>query len=306
MALIPALFLCTLHYVYSLLTIWHSFWARFAWFPPQPLLIPRRRVPKHLAILFIADAGLNTVEVEACLVQSVIDVVGWCCAVGIEKLTVYDEYGKILSCSQIIRSSLPKDVSEASCEYDVEYPLTPPLSDHSESRPVTPLHSVLLDMHTSSIHFSKKQKKPKHRKAGVTQRKENVNRLSMKQFTLCLASRESSKPAIASVAQELASRNRRIWRDKARFDDFILTVEEFHNLLDCYDTLSSPDFMIVHPLNPLHRNQRPLELHGYPPWHIRLTEIYHNRHHLSSKSIDESTFNHALDEFATAEMRFGK
>ena len=98
--------------------------------------------------------------------------------------------------------------------------------------------------------------------------------------------------------------------------------------------VSSPDFMIVHP--PLYQNKTPLELHGYPPWHIRLTEMqyvlflidgsklttssYNGSSNHRAKLVwpfdcqstrepllfDEITFNHALDEFAAAEMRFGK
>lgn len=37
--------------------------------------------------------------------------------------------------------------------------------------------------------------------------------------------------------------------------------------------LSSPDFMIVHPIGFSRTTYSPLELHGFPPWHIRLTEI---------------------------------
>ena len=36
------------------------------------------------------------------------------------------------------------------------------------------------------------------------------------------------------------------------------------------NNLSSPDFLILHSVGSLHT---PAELHGFPPWHIRLTEI---------------------------------
>jgi len=37
--------------------------------------------------------------------------------------------------------------------------------------------------------------------------------------------------------------------------------------------LSSPDFMIIHPIDFFDTSSTPPELHGFPPWHIRLTEI---------------------------------
>lgn len=40
------------------------------------------------------------------------------------------------------------------------------------------------------------------------------------------------------------------------------------------DGLSPPDFMIVHSLSAeTTAHNAPLELHAFPPWHIRLTEI---------------------------------
>ncbi|KAF5384894.1 hypothetical protein D9615_001488 [Tricholomella constricta] len=231
--------------------------------------------------------------------------------------------GTLLKSSQNIRDSLGDDPDESSSESEVEYPLTPPPSDYSESRPMSPQHGSQLDMHTVTIRVSNKQTNPRPRKDAFNWRKDHgINHSLEKQMTLCLASRESSKPAIASLAQSFASRNKRKSRKSTKYpkgDAFTLTVDALDSLLESADhTLSSPDFMIIHPINPIHYNETPLELHGYPPWHIRLTEIYHNRfqhlptwsirHPLSSQPIplDETTFNQALDEFATAEMRFGK
>jgi len=39
------------------------------------------------------------------------------------------------------------------------------------------------------------------------------------------------------------------------------------------DGLSSPDFMIIHHLTASCRVSAPPELHGFPPWQLRLTEI---------------------------------
>lgn len=93
--------------------------------------------------------------------------------------------------------------------------------------------------------------------------------------------------------------------------------------------------MIIYPIDLPCTYPSPAELHGFPPWHIRLTEIlfvlsfFHDSfsdllcslkeprigmlHSLFTwrtlsipLSLDEDTFREALDEFASAEMRFGK
>jgi dehydrodolichyl diphosphate syntase complex subunit NUS1 len=110
-----------------------------------------------------------------------------------------------------------------------------------------------------------------------------------KSLTLCLASRRSSKQAIATIACLFASRRNRKSRrtlKRTKNDSFKLSVEVLNASLEgtisaaferggpqpvvADSSLSSPDFLILHSTYSSHT---PLELHGFPPWHIRLTEI---------------------------------
>lgn len=45
------------------------------------------------------------------------------------------------------------------------------------------------------------------------------------------------------------------------------------------------------------------ELSGYPPWQIRLTEIYHVK---NNHGVGYQVFLKALYSFANAQMRFGR
>jgi undecaprenyl pyrophosphate synthase len=91
---------------------------------------------------------------------------------------------------------------------------------------------------------------------------------------------------MASAVQALAQSEALKDTDTA----FKLSVEEFNDLVESMSTvllplplgknvisvcvgesgLPAPDLMIVHSTSCEHR---PLELHGFPPWQIRLTEI---------------------------------
>jgi len=74
--------------------------------------------------------------------------------------------------------------------------------------------------------------------------------------------------------------------------------------------------MLVHRIHA--SNTSELELHGFPPWQIRLTEFDENKpldltwhrwaHHTRSagRPLDETEFRRALDTYAAAEMRLGK
>lgn len=81
--------------------------------------------------------------------------------------------------------------------------------------------------------------------------------------------------------------------------------------LECDSALSEPDFTIVRAVEPNYV-KAPLELHGFPPWHLRLTEIHHSQYQEQpmttgrSCMLDEMAFREALDEYAMAEFRFGR
>jgi dehydrodolichyl diphosphate syntase complex subunit NUS1 len=96
----------------------------------------------------------------------------------------------------------------------------------------------------------------------------------------------------------------------------------------------APDLVIVHHCSPAKRSRSPLELHGFPPWQIRLSEIQwaHSSlvrypiHPVFSHdeyaatywrwlmpwrrrqvvTLSEAKFRLALDDYASAEMRLGK
>ncbi|KAG6851162.1 hypothetical protein H0H93_015172 [Arthromyces matolae] len=67
-------------------------------------------------------------------------------------------------------------------------------------------------------------------------------------------------------------------------------------------TLSPPDFMIVHPFDPLADRSAPLELHGFPPWQQETSAA----HLFKYIPLTEDALSRALDQFSAAEMRFGK
>ncbi|KAJ4486076.1 hypothetical protein J3R30DRAFT_3281846, partial [Lentinula aciculospora] len=208
------------------------------------------------------------------------------------------------------------------------YPPTPPLSDYSESRPLSP-HE---DMSDSQIPFLTLRISPLQsavRGVACSIRHRHVPNFTLtaskkpQPIILHLLSREASKPSIASSARAIARTERRNSGLIVK-DNFRLTVNNFESYLEGKNGLSPPDFMIIHPIHPSKYHRSPIELHGYPPWQIRLTEIYCNRFrkqyearlmwflpsHVSStllsSSLTEWEFREALDQFASAEFRLGK
>ncbi|EKM83917.1 hypothetical protein AGABI1DRAFT_51492 [Agaricus bisporus var. burnettii JB137-S8] len=308
MDLLPALILRVLHFLYALTSLARSFWKRQTRPYPRTLQSPRQKLPKNLAVVFVGDTNISPDIVQRTIFESLLNLVEWCRIVGIPKLIIYEEHGHILRLErQICETIFGQEFEQHSSDSEMDYqPLTPPASVYSESRQLSPCQSAT-DV-TSIQCQGQKNSEP-----------------SVLTPSLCLLSSRSSKDAIANLARSLylehGSDSTNVRRRKLKSTNFSLTVDYVDSRLQDETGFLPPDFMIVHPINPLQYNRTPLELHGFPPWHMRLTEIYLNqddrrawRHWLRSRLtytpgptvLDEISFRTALDEFALAEMRFGK
>ncbi|KAJ7596990.1 hypothetical protein C8J56DRAFT_918845 [Mycena floridula] len=303
-----------LHVLQSLLVLVVSLRKRLTYTLPLQLTAARRLVPKHLAVLFTIDSALDLEETEISILENVEYLVRWCQVVGIEKLSLYDTKGIFYSSPQKIREivHLQDESGAVTTDSEVDFPLTPPLSD--SSRPISPIN-VSKGPAFKTIHFVSQTPR---RSTTRTRRRKSVTKPN-DSFTIYLLSSQASKESIASIARSLAARHR-----GQSSVDFSLSVSALSSRLEGPDGFPAPDFMIVHPLSPSTYHRAPLELYGFPPWQMRLTEIYLNRYHKRhrtwasrfiagrkttrqiSLALTELEFREALDKFAEAEMRFGK
>lgn len=165
-----AFLLHAFHLIYTIVIRVRCLWPRFST-PPQTIHSPRHRIPKHLAIVFVINELISLETAQDVLCTSVMNAVEWCQYIGIKKLTVYDERGErsrklycagidvvtadmLSKCTQRIRESLPIHRQEHDCSKSETYfPLTPPPSDYSESRPISPAQSDGDSIPVTTIHI---------------------------------------------------------------------------------------------------------------------------------------------------------
>ncbi|KIJ68498.1 hypothetical protein HYDPIDRAFT_82528 [Hydnomerulius pinastri MD-312] len=134
------------------------------WKPPHPLTAPRNKLPAHLCLTLVGSDNLTREETESAFIQCLQNVAAWCREIGIESLTAYDRDGILAGCSETARERVfaVEEGFEDSCESEVEYPLTPPLSEPSGSRDQSPDRAKLpVDLCVialkSSSHVSKRR-----------------------------------------------------------------------------------------------------------------------------------------------------
>jgi len=285
---------------------------------PHELLYPRKQTPRHLALLLVSDGDGSTSagDVLVCYLESMQRIVGWCRTVGIRELTAYDRDGllsaNIEQVSQCL--SLPNQHHSEDETSEMEYPLTPPPSDVSDSRPLSPvsLRSLNLDVSTLEIHAVPSAEEQNVR--GIKLRRKtqpNSERTNTDDVVIHVISRSSGKPAVARAAHVMAKDSE--WQQQR------IGIRDLNAILEGDRGLPSPDLMIIYNISPsLRQRKQPLELHGFPPWQITVTE-FHDCSDYSPLSwpwvgapspnpepLSEIGFRRGLDEFAEAQMRFGK
>ncbi|EPT03845.1 hypothetical protein FOMPIDRAFT_1114818 [Fomitopsis schrenkii] len=327
MSWLASLILALFHVVHWLVTSARRFLA----IPkqPQPLVAQRSKLPTHLALLLVLNPHCDRDAVEETLVESVERAVTWCRAAGINRLTVYDREGFLSTLSLDIRKRLVKTFAtpsnDSDLETELEYPLTPPSSDDSDSRPLSPDSEVTpFKLCVTSMQIPGHAGKARRRLLGVksTTRRRRPTGGPVSEpttpapITLHILSRKAGKPAIAEVANALL---RRRVADRPLRDGKQLPVTSeagISSLLQGDSGFPEPDLMLVHHIHPNPTSDL-LDLHGFPPWQIRLTEFGRDesveiwwrrwRHpHSAGKPLNEIEFRRALDTYAAAEMRLGK
>ncbi|THH16811.1 hypothetical protein EW146_g3880 [Bondarzewia mesenterica] len=316
-----------IHVFYSLVIALSSIRSRSQRLP-LPLAAARTKFPTHLALVLthVDETEHESHEdLEEALIECVRRAATWCQACGISRLTVYDRQGVLGECSELMEKYLSPPAmksKEKGTANGIAYPLTPPLSDDSDSSIISPLDDSLQEgLRVVTIHptgRTHEKRRLSRTKSGTKRRRSPCEGKSpqLKAFTLHIVSRDSGKPAIASVANSLlrsTSRTRVGKPDPVRSESFKLTIDDLQYKLEGEHGFAPPDLMIVHHVTPPKLRRIPLELYGFPPWQIRLTEIHHNkydgrRHWLRPPCVilDEVDFRQALDEFSGSEMRLGK
>lgn len=317
--MVASLFLWFLHLLHALLVFLTTRFQKRRHSPPQPVSAYRSKLPKHLAIILVSDVAVNPKHTEELYLECLVRVVKWCRALGIEQLTAYDAEGVLLGYSDVIqeRLALHDDLPTDESESEPEYPLTPPLSEASESRSHSPdFEDFPVQLNVTTVRCFKKGASHNRPREVAVRRRAHHKRSPYNPLTLHIISRSASKAAIASAARSLLDeefRKRQNSHDLERVKTYELPISELNSILE--GGLPSPDFMIVHHVYP-QDPQPPLELHGFPPWQIALTEIHQtiihdvaplkHIHDSMQILITKEAFCRALDEYAGAQFRLGR
>jgi len=260
---------------------------------------PRGKIPGHIALVLAhGDAqkrhGQLLVEDVKAMLESVLRVAGWCQDTGVGKLTVYDREGVLDANASYLRRKLvpaqqPHQKSIKPARFVSDLP-TPPASDTSTGATEVdsdPEDSKAVGMTQFTIPPPATDSKPLH-----------VNIISDK----------DGRTEVALCARQIAAFQREQKDPLESASLFKLDINTLDAVLEA--KLQSPDMLLVHSMSPA-LFKKPLELHAFPPWQIRLTEMHHSQVRSFSpfgKSyavVESDAFARALDIYSDAEFRVG-
>ncbi|KAG9126963.1 hypothetical protein FRC07_001181 [Ceratobasidium sp. 392] len=260
----------------------------------------REKIPEHIALVLAhGDAqkrhGQLYVEDVKAMLESVLRVAGWCQEAGVEKLTVYDREGVLESNASYLRRKLiptqqpTKYTNAVKPAKFVNHLLTPPPSDAS----------------TEATEVESDSEYPSH---GATQFTVPASSPESRNLHLNIISDKDGRTEVALCARQIAVFQRDQKNPLESASLFQLDINTLDAVLEA--KLQSPDMLLVHSMEP-GVFKRPLELHAFPPWQIRLTEMHHSQvrsflpFRNSYTPVEADAFSRALDIYSDAQFRLG-
>ncbi|KAF4311135.1 Di-trans-poly-cis-decaprenylcistransferase-like protein [Botryosphaeria dothidea] len=223
------------------------------------------RLPQHLSIILdFNDDEQRGAGLEG-LVNDISEVAAWCASAGIPALSVYEKTG-------ILKNYLPATHRKISQTLESYFGPTkkPTLSLRAPNQPS----------------FSPPATPPELAAASPS---DTNNRAPLSHLTILLLSAEDGRSTLVDLTKTLAEMSQ---RNKITPSDISM------ELIDAEITesvMGEPDLLIL--FGPR------VALKGYPPWQVRLTEIFHSP---DTSGVGYQTFLRGLHKFAKAQMRFGR
>lgn len=232
-----------------------------------------KRLPEHLSIILkLEEGGRGDAGIET-LIDEVAEVSAWCACAGIPMLSIYEKTGKSRLCphatfstnsfSGALKHRIPATHRAVSRKFGSYFGATHPA----------------LSIRAPHI--------PSMESAPTTPLTEDTP--SLGQLSILLISEEDGQDSIVDLTKTLTEMSQ---RGKISADDINI------DLLDAElseSVMGEPELLILFGPH--------VELDGYPPWQIRLTEIYNVQ---DNNGVGYQVFLRALYNYAQTQMRFGR
>ena len=226
------------------------------------------RLPAHISVILDfheSDEDQGNAGLEG-LVNDVCEIAAWCACAGIPQLSVYEQKGILKNCIPQTHASISSTLE--SYFGPVRKPTVSLRAPHlpSYSPPHTPPRSSTPHSHSDNA----KNTPPHH-------------------LNILLLSANDGRDTMVDLTKTLAEMAQKDALDPRHISADLIDME----LTEAVS--GEPDLLVL--FSPT------VELKGYPPWQLRLTEIYHVT---DNKGVNYQVFIRALHNYSKCEMRLGR
>lgn len=242
-----------------------------------------RRLPKHLSVILTLDEDARGGTGLAKLIEEASDIAAWCASARIPQLSIYEKTGTWIPTWGAI-----------------------PTPNLGKKRLMIFSHVGILKGYLPRVHRSMTQKLaayfgPNTPGIGIraphcpsietapTLAASRIENDGLKHLSVMILSAEDGRDSIVDLTKTLADMSQ---RGKISTSD--ITIE----LVDAElseSVMGEPDLLLL--FGPR------VELVGYPPWQVRLTEISHVQ---DNEGVNYQVFYRGLLKYAGAQMRWGR
>ncbi len=232
-------------------------------------------------ILTLEEDGKGGAELER-LVNEAADIAAWCASAGIPQVSVYEKTGKRFDPRLSLVQSSPWLTLRYLGVLKGYLPET--------HRAVSQKFAAYFGHKFPGLSLSAPHVAPVSAPASSqTELIEGPNGPEPKHLTMMLLSAEDGRDSIVDLTKTLAEMAQRSKISSADISIDLVDAELTESVM------GEPDLLILFGPN--------VELSSYPPWQVRLTEIFHVK---DNQGVGYQVFYRALSKYGQAQMRRGK
>jgi dehydrodolichyl diphosphate syntase complex subunit NUS1 len=240
------------------------------------------RLPKHISVILDfhdSDEDLGNAGLEG-LVNDVCEIAAWTASAGIPFLSIYEETGKVpifiavhfsLCCIGTLKNYIQQTHSSISQTLEAYF--------GPRRKPTLSVRAPHLQS------YSPPNTPPNH----ASSPERNGTKNDRQHLTVLLLSSQDGRDTMVDLTKTLSDMAQHGNLRPEQIDSKLIDAEL------CEAVSSEPDLLVL--FSPT------VVLKGYPPWQLRLTEIFHLP---DNKGVNYQVFLRALYNYSKVEMRLGR
>ncbi|KAL9127911.1 MAG: hypothetical protein Q9217_003297 [Psora testacea] len=231
------------------------------------------RLPEHLSVILeLKGEDRGQADLET-LMDEVAEICAWCTCVGISMLSIYERTG-------ILKNYIPNAHRAVSSKMHAYF---------GRKVPSVQIGAPSISSYLNGNATARTDKPNVSGSVGSSAFFKIISNNPVGHLSILLLSADDGRSTLVDLTKTLTEMSQRKKLSPSDISQDLVDAEITESVMD------EPDLLILFGAY--------VQLQGYPPWQIRLTEIYHVE---DNNGVGYQVFLRALHNYAKAQMKFGR